>query len=460
MPGKISIYNLGQLGVDVVKSPVHIDDGAFTSLQNGQVDSVQGVGGIRRRDGMAKLNAVALAGAVRGMSAVPLPDFTQLVRTFYVPIDDAGAAATFNFRKSTNGTTWATTSSGLVYPAQVSILTAIDGGAIHSLPSAPWAALNNRYYYPGNDYTPATTNPTLHMWDGTTDIVLVTIPSNPFSPTVIPRGIVALVPYSAAGLLVSVLDDTNRARILLLDVTTGRLTHLGPQTDMGPTPNGAGVCIRPVVWQGKIFWFGRNLSGGAAMKSFWVRPGDSTWTVDSTSATGNLNTGYCQGATMFLGDLYFGSIADTGAAALLRKRAAAGGYTTAQTSGTTNQGNHYGPFGVSLDGLTMYVWQNTKAVTGGGTNTAGVQLILRSTDGTNFSTELDVGARLNNAHEYAGIPYVDSNGDIYWPVVTSGQLGKILKRTFAGGAWSVVDGNDNHLSDGNPMRGPINAIRF
>lgn len=64
MPGKINIYNLGQLGVDIVNAPFQVEDGAFLSAQNGQISNKDDQLAIRKRDGMSKVNTTAAAGTV------------------------------------------------------------------------------------------------------------------------------------------------------------------------------------------------------------------------------------------------------------------------------------------------------------------------------------------------------------------------------------------------------------
>lgn len=60
MGGKLNVYNLGDLGIDLVGSPIHIPDGALTQAQNAAVSQNQGEHGLKKRLGMAKLNATAL----------------------------------------------------------------------------------------------------------------------------------------------------------------------------------------------------------------------------------------------------------------------------------------------------------------------------------------------------------------------------------------------------------------
>jgi hypothetical protein len=64
MPGKHNVYNLGEAGIDIVESPVHVADGVVLTAQNAQLAPVDLEGAIRKRDGMAKFNALVAAGQI------------------------------------------------------------------------------------------------------------------------------------------------------------------------------------------------------------------------------------------------------------------------------------------------------------------------------------------------------------------------------------------------------------
>lgn len=450
MGGKISVYNLGQLGVDVVKSPVHIDDGAFTKAQNAQVDSTQGVGGIRRRDGMGKLNAVALAGAIRGLIGLPLPDVTALTKHFFIGIDDGGGAATGAWRTSVNGTVWSTTltSSLPVVPASTS-----QWSSLFQLVIAPWIPLANRMFYPGNDYTASTTNATLHCFDGTTDFILCRIPPNPFIATQTAiYTILSVIPYSSSEILVTTSDGSSgdRGRVLLIDVTKGLVTQIGAQSDI--QGSGFAVPLVACVHQGKVWFSSFNTAGGVASKCYSARVSDATWTHDPNGDS-NSGNGRCVGIVSFKGDLYVSTMGDVGSAGLIRKRLSAdGSWSTVRTIGSTSLGNYCGPLVVNQAGTTMYFMENLADATGSGTTLANHQRIY-SYDGTTFTVEYDVGSNVNNSYFQSGYPCFDSNGDLYWPVIAGTQITQILKRTAAG-VWSIAD------NGAKPLRGALMRVIY
>lgn len=76
MPGKLDIYNLGEIGVDLVDSPVHKKDGALMVAQNAAHMQKEAEGGLAKRRGMTLLNAVAAAGSLSAIFTVHLTDPT------------------------------------------------------------------------------------------------------------------------------------------------------------------------------------------------------------------------------------------------------------------------------------------------------------------------------------------------------------------------------------------------
>jgi hypothetical protein len=74
MAGKLDIYNLGEIGVDLVDSPVHKRDGALMSAQYAAHRQKEAEGGLGKRNGLTLINAVAAAGALHAMFTVHLTD--------------------------------------------------------------------------------------------------------------------------------------------------------------------------------------------------------------------------------------------------------------------------------------------------------------------------------------------------------------------------------------------------
>lgn len=422
MAGKINVYNLGQKGVNVVKSPVHLDDGELTSAQNVQISQIGSGGGIRKRDGLAKLNSAALAGAGRGMINLPLPDRSNYVRRFFMPYDDRAAGANY-FWTSPDGTTWTASKAYGVQPFQSGGVGALDGDI-----SYRWCVHRNKYYYPGNDFSASTGPATIHAIDGDTgvDYLVSQIPRNQRAPASTTFGIQDIIPYSSTYLIISTLDDvtTARGRVFLLNVTNGQLTQLGAETDLS-----SGYPAHVIVYGGRIFIGTRNTSGGSTGFVKWTRIGDPTWTTDLTTVS---TRGYCTGLAVFKGLLYSGWECDVGGTGAVYQRAAAGGWTAVSVTDGTASSANYGPFVVSRDGGTLYAYWCS------GNGASPIDRIRKTTDGSAWSDEKTLNVANLTDFAVAGVPWVDTNGDIYWSFGSRTKAGNGHVYRLTGGAWTDV----------------------
>lgn len=136
MGGKLNLYNLGDIGVDVVASPIHSADGSLVSAQNAQIEEVQGEHTIGKRAGLALLTSTPMSGAVLAIGNIPFPDPYAPLPTegtrFYVNTQTDGAQYNIS---TVDGTTWITVSNtptrwaNTVIPVG-GIFTAVRGGAI------------------------------------------------------------------------------------------------------------------------------------------------------------------------------------------------------------------------------------------------------------------------------------------------------------------------------------------
>lgn len=441
----LHVYNMADSGVNVTKSPIHLDDGELLAAQNIQTDPTASLGAVRRRDGMSKLNSSAMAGSVKGLIALPLPDESNVTRTFYAPIDDA---TTNTWRTSTNGSSWATiTTSTLQEPANTTHSNGTGGIFQDGLRgSTPWVAFRNKIYFPGDDYTSSedggtTTSPTVYSWDGTAATKVFTVPRNPYS-TLLCQAVVSIIPYSHEEILFSchdydTADGAIHTRVLLYSIVDGSLEQLGPETDL----RGSVVAMR--VFQGRIWIAPTNFVLGATLNISWIRPGDPAWTTDAAFPAASIG-----GVSLaeFLGDLYMGTHSSAATDAFIRKRTTATtAWSTVTSTDGSGTGQHLGPLIVTADGLTLLAWYDSVDGTGV------LQRIIKSTDGTSWSTDNDVVAALGAGYNVSGVPYLDTDGSIYWPIRKADNTGFIRKRTSAG-VWSTVDTINN-------LRGPLLALR-
>lgn len=450
--GDLNIYNLAEKGVVVDKSPIHTEDGELLQAQNAVSDSAGVEGAVRKRDGITKLNSVAMAGAVTGMIGLPLPDEAAKTVLFYAPIDD-GTSNTF--RTITTGGTVATVTSPSKAVREAVSGNDFSGGADGDNPLI-WASHINKMYYPGNDYTPGTSNPTVHCWDGTDDNTIAQIPASQLTPGTPSAGISSIVPYSATQLLVWMREATGGTysqRLLLLDIATGAISHIATLNSTVTANLAAFIFNGLFVWQGRIWFAGKNGSGAAAPTVWSVKVGDAAPLQDLTSASANplaafTSNGYAMGFASFKGNLYMGTASDIGAGGRIFKRTQAGVWSSVKTSDGTNALNYLGPLIVDAAGAKIYAY---KSSTDGSPKIA----VLESSDGSSWSTSYDISANVASGDSYqvSGQPILDpDSGSIYWPLGHTAGSGGVLKLT-SGGVWSqIVVGLSN-------MRGPLMFTR-
>lgn len=172
----LNLFQLGQRGVNVVTAPTHLTPDELTSGQNVEVLPATGEGAIDQRPGMSKVNAVALnsGAAVLAILDVPSKQLQDQTQTLWAGMY---TGATHNWRKSSDGVTWTNADS----PAKP--FSNVAGvGFFKNWPKA--ATINGNLYYVDG------ANPlAVHQWDGTSDMVLSTVPPAVSGTTLQPPGI-------------------------------------------------------------------------------------------------------------------------------------------------------------------------------------------------------------------------------------------------------------------------------
>ena len=75
MAGKLDVYNLGALGVNLVDGPIHMKDGELLQCQNAIASPIGAQVALVKRPGMDKINAVAAAGTILSINNIPMNSF-------------------------------------------------------------------------------------------------------------------------------------------------------------------------------------------------------------------------------------------------------------------------------------------------------------------------------------------------------------------------------------------------
>lgn len=407
---KLNLYQLGAGGVNVDSNDLHVKDDELRACQNWMWDPAGTAGGLRKRDGIAKLNSSAMSGAVKGLIGLPLVDHSGETEYIYAPYDDDGAGSN-TWHRSTDGTTWASVTTGNKSQQRNDCgahLGTQQGAMIGQI-----CTHNRKIYHPGRADG---TNPTINQFDGTTDVVMTTIPPNPNAPSTTPLCITFITPYDDTRLVVGTYDTTAvYSRVFLFNTRTGAMTQVGQETTL---PQIAALAI---VFQGKIFIILNDDSGGTAATVRWARPEDAAWTVSDTAPAAVL--GFGTGLCIFKGNLYASYASGTSTQGVIRKfDVTAGTWSTSYSvSGSPTGANNVGPMIVNADDSEMYAFQYN----GAGTPNAD---ILASSDGTTFASDHDLGT--GAAVTAAGQPFRHpTSGKIFWTIMgaTHAQNAQIVE---------------------------------
>ncbi|MBU2051420.1 MAG: hypothetical protein KKH61_20925, partial [Gammaproteobacteria bacterium] len=185
---------------------------------------------------------------------------------------------------------------------------------------------NNYLIYAGDDYTLGVDQPTLRLFDGTLDKLLIKIPNT--TAGVIPQAIMSMLLENGV-IYISIFDSGTSAsdyagRVFAYDILKQTLTPLGSGFTTGKVPYA-------LAWHLGRLWVGTNYGDASASGSiYYIRPGiDTDWTTDYT-----LTTSTVAGATSLIsykGALYVGTDNAAGSFAKLLVRAVAGTYSTSYT---------------------------------------------------------------------------------------------------------------------------------
>lgn len=436
--GTYSNYIFGKDGVNIVKNPFEIGDGEATQLQNAEFVPDQGLGGLaalRTRGGFQALNASALnsGAAVSGIVGWPLK--TTYNRILYAA---RGTQNSNTFKTSPDGTTW-TDSAAATAAATDGYFTTQNT----KRDARRGSSFKARIYYPGGGYTQGTDNPPLEAWDGTTADEVFRVPT--YTGLGVPLAIVDTL-VAEGTLYIAVHDPSGSSpnlngRVFFLDLTTGILqlvaTVFGGGT--GQQNGGAPACL--AYYQGSIYV---GLNNGATTDGIGTivraRPGiDTVWTVDASNLVSSVDS-----LAVFKGDLYAATQSSAANGAQIYKRdATTATWSSKYTSSGGASGNgHIAQFLVDNINTTLALYAAEYFDAGSG-GAGDILRILRSTDGTTWSTDRDIKANDSPAAppQFPGGSLIDVNGNVYYALkstATATADGFLMKRT-SGGSWSKVD---------------------
>ena len=439
--------------MNVDKSPIHKEDGELLRAQNCIIDPLGVEGGIRKRPGLLKVNSSAAAGAIQGITPVPIAKPTT--RTFIFGRYTSNTVSGWN--TSTDGFTTSPTTGG---PDTFDATNAVPRAPTKLWPGyndastgddvfagRPSVTYRNRFYYAGNDYTLNTTAPTVHMWDGTTDYVLAHVPPSADVGT----QSLAIVCMIAANQRIyfttydggSAAATTVKARVFELDPEDGSVAQLGSRFPISAdTQRGAAYSL---AWHMGRLWTSAAVGPGglSSTKTYFIRPGiDTDWTLDNTSST----TGdSIANMLSFQGQLYLGHAkSSAGVASIVRVRSTLAAYSTSLTA-ALNEGG-------AVPVMTSFgIWQHFGAMAVFNSNLY-VAYYNRATDTTKYARvykytgsawSVVYSPAVDNA---ASVPYHGAlvhNGVLYmWSSPTNAESGATdinqLIYTTDGTTWTSV----------------------
>lgn len=394
MGGKLNVFGLGSLGVNVDKNPINLEDGELVKGQNAIHDSSGSMGSVRKRKGLTKVNAIAAAGAVKGAIGVPISigtagnDIPAVAPSSRLFIQARRITATTSgWNTSTDA--WATspTTGGpsgydasatprvpdYLWPAMVDNAGDTQGHTRAAYSGRPSCMYNNRFYYAGNDYTYQSTSPTIRMFDGTVDYLLNRVPSR--SGTVA-EAVIDMI-LGGDNMIYFTTQDTGvhsantaKTRVFQLDPESGAITQMASPFPLSPETVRVPFAL---CWHQGRLWT-RTVGGGISAVSqrvYYFRPGiDSDWTLDATEA---FESGMVLAS--FQGQLFQGTRVDAANAARIRVRSTLGVYSTSLTVALNEggsvpvipsafgYGNHFGSAAV-FNGNLYVSWYDGQVTAG------------------------------------------------------------------------------------------------
>lgn len=420
-------YLVGDKGVQLTSSPIHTPDGGLLVAQNCEFIREFGLGGIGSRGGLARLNSVALAGAVQHVQNLPFAYPNSLV--FMVAMN---AGETESWKTSTDGASYAD-----VAEATLQKMVAIDKFAGVGIEANAFfyarrgVSYKRRFYFAGDDFVLDTDAPPIIVWDGSTQFEILRIPNNP-TATGVTRWIIDMWPadgfvYLSTWELGGSSPD-HKGRVFRFDPENGTLEQVGNRFGDDTGENTGGMPYALTSYLGQLWAGTMGISGNPNGKVYRIQPFvGETWTLDQALG---VDEGYLMSLLPYRGNLYLATSADASGTPKVKRRTAAGVYSDSFTGPAAGQGYVGGL--IEFDGnLYGCLYQNT------------ARCLIKKFDDSSWTTDKDVGTDLATTAHAPGQPFV-FNDALYWPFFDqsndSALTNFLLKRT-TGGTWSTVLSN-------------------
>ena len=431
---KLDIYAVGRGGVNLTKSPIHLNDTELTQAQNAEFDLTEREGGLRKRGGLAAVtSALNSGGDVTGMVGLPLP--TTFTRTLYAGLDTTSVTNTW--RTTTDGTTWANATT----PGRTTDQTKRGTSGVDAYGNRRIIGFKNKFLYPSNDYTlypnVGHTAPPLRLFDGSSDVELLHVQPGPnTTATANAYAIIDMVAVDGTCYFSCWEQNggTNGGRVFSLNLTTGLVAQVGDTFGGGSAEISGGMPYTLCSYRGQLYVGLHGVAGGSSGKVVRINPGGTnTWTTDVTGLQG-----YPISMAAYKGNLYAGLQGDVGENALVVVRTAStGAWTTSDTGSGVIAFSYYGP-------LIVYEDELYAAFLSPHTTPASVISTIRKFDGSSWTTDLDVKGTLTptgvtNFAAHRPSQAVIFNGSLFIAYTSSygNANGFILKNTS--GTWSIIE---------------------
>jgi hypothetical protein len=387
--GKIDLYGFGNKGVNVTKSPLHLEDGELVNAQNVLPDPRGELGSIKTRDGLTAINGTAMSTPVWGIVAVAQPIVTT--RTVYVGRQNSSEAG-----QGWNTTTdaFATLATAVTTPGSPQ-----DDDVASDMDQAPAgnaneeykrgrlaAVVDNRLYYASNDAVINTTAAVIRVFDpiANTDTELLRIPKLSFAGTETQR----ITEMFAVGsiLYIGVFDDNNAGvflgRVFKLDLATGGMIQLGNHFALASPGTGSHECPISLEYaQGRLWAGTRGLAAVSGEgRVLWIDPSldfrtaNITWTLDHELSV-NANGSSANSMKQYRGNLYIAtSVSNNAIAGIVEQRTPAGTVSSSLTGASATAYNGFPDLCVFQSNLYATYWS------------AGPTATIHKFDGSSWST--------------------------------------------------------------------------